>query len=75
MLSDGGTDFALSRENTRDTRPAQQTGRVNTEPDKRLSLRPAQASPCGSGGVTSYDPLKLEWVVRGSVHHDRGRGV
>jgi hypothetical protein len=25
--------------------------------------------------VTSYDPLNLGRVVRGSVHHDRGRGV
>jgi hypothetical protein len=31
--------------------------------------------PSWSVDVTSYDPLNLGRVVRGSVHHDRGRGV
>ena len=33
------------------------------------------SKPDGFGGVRPYDPLSVEWVVRGSVHRDRGRGV
>jgi hypothetical protein len=42
-----------------------------------LASLPASGSskPLGSGGVRPYDPFNVEWIVLGSVHRDRGRGV
>jgi hypothetical protein len=38
-------------------------------------MHPAQARRGKSVDLALYDPLDLQRVVRGSVHHDRGRGV
>ena len=42
----------------------------------RASL-PASGSskPSRSIDVRPYDPFSIEWIVLGSVHHDRGRGA
>jgi hypothetical protein len=45
------------------------------QPDVPVSEHPAQANPGWSGGVTSYDALVGQRVVRGSVHRDDRRGV
>ena len=55
--------------------PAPRGAGPPSEPDVPVSEHPAQASPGGSGGATSYDPLVEERVVRGSVHRDDCRGV